>query len=515
MIEADVIIVGSGPAGAAAAQQLVNAGTKVLMLEVGARPERDRFAAMKRAVLGEIPWEFPPYPYEMRGDDIELNEFALRILGGSSMSWGAITPRFHPNDFRMNQKYGVGVDWPISYSDLEKYYCDAEVFMGVSGADDNPYMGPRSQPFPMANFPLNDSDILVSKAASRLGIQMHSVPVARNSTPYDQRSACSYYSVCRACPIGAMFSSDRVVERLERRSNFRLRTNAEAIRVELDGNQRAKQIVFRDNDGQEHAAKADKFILATQTVETVRMLLNSACGKFPRGVGNNNGQLGLYFTEHPKFYVSGRVSQRLHPYKQGFETATTYKFHDHPMRHHYAGGRMMVRETGGPSVPEIAVQSGRWGQDLRDEIEEIFGHQIILGAFLEQLPRATNKISLSDTIRDSGGLPAACIDFQLVGEYEEAGFKAMKREMHKILDALGAQQVETAMPLSNSGHYMGGHRMGANPETSTTNSYLQTHEIDNLYLASGGAFPTSGVSNPTLTTVALTMRMSEHMLGAS
>ena len=57
--------------------------------------------------------------------------------------------------------------------------------------------------------------------------------------------------------------------------------------------------------------------------------------------------------------------------------------------------------------------------------------------------------------------------------------------------------------------------MGANPETSTTNSYLQPHEIDNLYLASGGAFPTSGVSNPTLTTVALTMRMSEHMLGAS
>ena len=70
------------------------------------------------------------------------------------------------------------------------------------------------------------------------------------------------------------------------------------------------------------------------------------------------------------------------------------------------------------------------------------------------------------------------------------------------------------MPPSNSGHYMGGHRMGTNADASTTDSFLETHEIDNLYLAGGGAFPTAGVSNPTLTTVALVLRMADHILAS-
>src|SRR4051812_19368853 len=99
MQRAEAIVVGSGPAGAAAAHALVHGGVDVLMLEAGVRPDEDRYPIMDRALLGEIPWQFAPYPYEMRGDDIELNEFAIRKLGGSSLAWGAITPRFLPGDF--------------------------------------------------------------------------------------------------------------------------------------------------------------------------------------------------------------------------------------------------------------------------------------------------------------------------------------------------------------------------------------------------------------------------------
>ena len=91
------------------------------------------------------------------------------------------------------------------------------------------------------------------------------------------------------------------------------------------------------------------------------------------------------------------------------------------------------------------------------------------------------------------------------------------RRLHRravFHEALGATEVDVILPPTNSGHYMGGHRMGKSRESSVTNSYLETHDVRNLFLASGGAMPTSGVSNPTLTTVALTMRMAAHILSS-
>lgn len=501
------MIVGSGPAGAAAAHTLVQAGVKVIMLDAGARPEKDRYALMDKSVRGEIPWSFPEYPYEMRGDDVDLNEFAIRRVGGSSLAWGAIAPRFHAADFEMQTRYGVGVDWPLSYDELEPFYCRAEKFMGVSGADDNPYASPRSQPYPMGPFAMNDTDRLVGAAGEQLDIKFHSVPCARNSTIYENRSACAYYGVCRACPINAMYSSDYTVNRLEAKPNFELRPDSPAARIETGADGKAAAVVYFDAEGKEKTVAADKVIIAAQTVETVRLLLNS-------GVCNRNGSLGKYFMEHPKFYMSGRVKERLSPFRQGFETATTLKYHDHPHRDRYAGGRLLVRENAGPSVPEIATGSGLWGEELRTEIRETFGHFVTLGAFLEQLPYEHNRISLSGSENDSNGVPVAKVEFKLQGDYENAGYAEMSKVMRAIFDKLGASDVEVIMPPSNSGHYMGGHRMGDDVETSTTDSFLKTHEIENLYLSTGGAFPTAGVSNPTLTTVALVLRMADQILSS-
>ncbi|TIS07380.1 MAG: GMC family oxidoreductase, partial [Mesorhizobium sp.] len=69
-------------------------------------------------------------------------------LGGGTNCWFAQTPRFHPNDFRLKSTYGVGNDWPISYDELEPFYCDAEEVMSISGDPDMARMLPRSRPFP-------------------------------------------------------------------------------------------------------------------------------------------------------------------------------------------------------------------------------------------------------------------------------------------------------------------------------------------------------------------------------
>jgi choline dehydrogenase-like flavoprotein len=513
---AEVVVVGTGPSGAAAAFAFERAGVEVVALEAGRRPrtqtQHERFAMMENALLGQSPWRFEPYVYEMAGDDVELNTFAIRMLGGSSLAWGAISPRFQPNDFRMRSKYGIASDWPLEYADLEPYYCAAERFIGVSGNDDSPWAAPRSEPFPMPAFPMNDSDRLVSEAGEKLGIRFHSVPVARNSVAYDGRSACSYYGTCRACPIGAMYSSDHTIRLLERSKRFRLMTECEAARIELDSQGRARRVVYHDSEGREQAIEAERIVLATQTVETVRILLNSACGAHPQGLGNDSGTLGRGFMEHAKFYMRGRIKGRVQPWRQGFETATTYKFHDHPRRGEWSGGRLLVRENAGPSPALIAEHSGLWGRELRAEVAEVFGRYITLGAFLEQLPRPDNRISLSPSVKDRHGLPAARVSFKLVSEYEQRGFEEMKKVMLSIFDALDAEDVRVLMPPSNSGHYMGGHAMGTSGDGSVTNSFCEMHGVERLYLAGGGVYPTAGVSNMTLTTLAIVFRMVDHVL---
>lgn len=503
----EVVVVGSGPLGVAAAKVLIDAGTRVTMLEAGRRPARDRTDTLAKALVGEIPWEFRPWVYESVGDDLDLNRFAIRMVGGTSLTWGAVTPRHLENDFRMRSRWGVGRDWPIGYEQLEPYYVRAEYLMGVAGDADAPLSPPRSKPFPMPAFPMSATDERVRAAAASLGVPFGAVPVARNSIEYDGRERCTYLGVCRACPIGAMYSSDQTIARLERTPHFELRTGADVVRVEVGPTGAARRVVWCDDRGVEHAIQAERVVLAVQGVEAARLVLDS-------GIGNGNGLVGRGLMEHPKFYMLGKVGgATLDSHRYGFETAATSAFHDHARRGEIAGGRMMVREHAGPSPSAVALASGLWGRALKDEIREVFGHHISLGAFLEQLPYEDNRVTLSKTLRNDHGRPAARVEFSLLREYENEGYRAMRRQMERIFDALGATDVHVLMEPSVAGHYLGCHRMGADPSTSVVDSFLECHDVPNLFLATQGAFPTAGVSNPTLTGVALSMRMADHILG--
>ncbi len=506
MDHTEIAIIGSGPLGAAAAKVFIDAGTQVTMFEAGKRPTSDRFGQLQRAVRGDIPWRFPPWRYEMAGDDLDLNTFALRFLGGSSIAWGAVTPRFLENDFRLKTRYGVGRDWPFGYDELEPYYLAAERLMGVAGDDDAPWWPRRSAPYPMPAFPMTNTDKFVKNACDKLGVPLVSVPVARNSIDYLGRPKCVHYAACRACPTGAMYGADMTVEALEKKRHFKLNLGAEVVRIETDRSGTARRVVWIDERNVEQVIEAERIILAVQAVETVRLLMDS-------GLASQNGLLGRGLMEHPKFYMIGRVEPVLDAHRYGFETATSLLYHDHAQRGEYAGGRLMVREGSGPSPAEIARTSGLWGKALADEIRDTFGHYVTLGAFLEQLPYDDNRVTLSETVKNDRGRAAARIQFKLMREYETNGFLAMKRHMERIFETLGATDVRVLMEPSVAGHYMGTHRMGNDPDTSVTNGQLECHSVKNLFLASFGAFPTGGISNPTLTGMAISMRMADHILG--
>ena len=487
---------------------LVKAGLNVAMLEAGAPPDEDRFAVMERTPSDGQAWDFDPWDFELHGDDLGLNTFSLRRVGGSSLAWGAVTPRFVANDFRLRSRYGIAVDWPVGYDELESYYVKSERFIGVAADDDNPFASPRSAPFPMPAYPWSETDRMVEQAAGKLGIELHSTPNARNTETYDGRSKCLDYGVCRACPIGAMFSSDQTIERLEQYQNFTLFDRAEVTRILTDSQGHPSGVRYVGRDGTAREMRAPRVILAAQAIENVRLLMLSKQG----GLANSSGVLGKYLTEHVKFYLTGRIDEKLSPYARGYETATTMQFHDHERRGEFAGSRLLIRENAGPTPLEIALGSGYWGAGLKDEIRATFGRFITLGAFMEQLPYESNCVDLSPTVKDRHGNPAARIRFKLMaGEYERRGYKEMKKIIRRIFAELGAHDVRVEVPPIVSGHYMGTHRMGSDPAGSVTDSYLECHDVPGLYLASYGAFPTGGISNPVVTGVALAIRMAEKI----
>src|SRR4029077_20509055 len=113
------------------------------------------------------------------------------VVGGTATHWGAGCLRMTPPDFNTQRRYGYGADWPLTYDDLETYYCDAERFLGVSGTDaDNPFAPPRTRPYPLPPFELSYDDRVFAEKLRKHGIVLHTFPQARTRLPYEKRPGC-------------------------------------------------------------------------------------------------------------------------------------------------------------------------------------------------------------------------------------------------------------------------------------------------------------------------------------
>ena len=204
----DVLIVGAGVAGALIAARLAHHGVHVLLLEAG--PERDDRVELVGA-YARSPARAPNDPYDDPVADLQapsprvsdgpnsghyiqatpdlFKSTYQRLVGGSTWHWLGNTPRFLPNDFQLKKTYGVGVDWPISYDDLESWYGEAERELGVSGDDAEwtDVLGAfRSSTFPMPPiWPAYGDHVVASKLNGRTfggtRIRIRATPQARNS----------------------------------------------------------------------------------------------------------------------------------------------------------------------------------------------------------------------------------------------------------------------------------------------------------------------------------------------
>ncbi|WP_117591800.1 GMC family oxidoreductase [Haloprofundus halophilus] len=530
----DVCVVGAGPAGGLVAHRLADRGHDVVVLEAGPRFDpADRLERMERSIRpahgGREVWEMggPRDAFTTPGELFyPLNVARAKGVGGSTLHWQGMVMRLHESDFRRRSRDGVADDWPIDYDDLKPYYAEAESALGVAGASDNPFAPPRDEPHPLPAFEPSYSDSLFAEACERLGVTTHSVPNARNSEPYDDRSACVGFGTCKpVCPSGAKYTAESHVEKAEA-AGARVLDRVPVQRLEHDAaGERVEAAVYATPDGEEHRQEARAFVLACGGVENPRLLLLSESERYPDGLANSSGLVGRYFMEHLFAGMGGTLDERTRQNHVGFITTESHQFYDDPG----AGAegtessipasdddlgpiKLEFLNYAGPSPVEMALSAETWGDELLSQLREGYGNHVAMGALVGQLPRAENRIALDPGTTDDYGNPVPAVHWRIDDRTRRTLARANEIQ-RTILESLGVD-VEWTVGPDNTGpayHHMGTTRMGTDPETSVVDPRLRTHDLSNLWIPSSGAFVTSGAMNPTLTIAALALRVADDL----
>lgn len=511
-----VAIVGSGMAGAAFAYDLTRRGFEVDLFEKGPHypyPHESQFweiDVMQRPPSPELSAAADLKDHTFNGTWTSSLENERRMcIGGSATVWAAITLRMRPNDFKRRSLFGYGEDWPLTYDDLEPYYCRAESLIGVSGTDrDNPFAPTRSQPYPLPEFELAHDDRILADRLEQAGITLHTTPQARTRQPYGDREPCVNYGTCRYCPIGARYTPTYHLQKAQATGLCRVHEDSSVRRVLTDASGRARGVLVRDHRVQtdrEHAA--DVVVVAAGTVETVRLLLLSKSRQHPEGLGNRTGHVGRNLTLHHVWHGGLRYRERLMPGRFGGWTGQSHQFLDPPQKGRMAGIKV--------ELPSEAVRPGglhTW-HSAADVLEQMaqMPHTRTIKMHAESIGDPRKSIGLSER-RDRFGDPLAHVEYWF-NDLDHATFQYARELTDRFAAATRAEDhwfVGDPETFRTYGHQMGACRMAASAEHGVVDSYGRVFDVPGLMLAGNSIFVgASGPVNPTLTLLALAIRSSD------
>ena len=556
--EYDVVIIGAGVAGALVAWKLAEAGSRVVMIDAGERryEAADRAAFVTTFAQAVQRDKSPSQPYQPKvdarhpqvltspdvvdfkligqaqpgekpyfvqiGPDIWKTQYQ-RLVGGSTWSWHGNCPRFVPSDFKLQTLYQRAVDWPISYDDLEPWYCDAEDAIGVAGNHDewNDLFGAyRSREFPMPEIAQCYGDQRLKEALSGFSfddveVQVLSLPQARNSRRYDDRPACEGNSNCiPICPIQAKYDAS-VHVRKALALGARLIDTAIVTDLKLDAFGNIDEVVYRTwDDPQPQSVKGKIVVLAAHALESAKLLLMSNGGA---GIANSSDQVGRNLMDHLGGEGAALLPFQVFPFRGPQSTSCIESFREHKFRNEKCAFRMTIGNDGWGRTKhpfdtlKDLTDSKLFGADLQKELLDTVSRQLRIAYSTEQLPAPDNRVMLSDQ-KDDFGMPRPIIEFR-VDDYSRKGMEYAQGIIKKIFTAVGACQEDWEFTdlksdrfFSGSGHIMGTCRMGSDPATSVVDPECRSHDHKNLFIVGCSVFPTGGTTNPTVTLAALALR---------
>lgn len=541
----DVVIVGSGAGGGAAAYGLARRGVRVLVLEAGPaydpaidyeldRPdwERRRFPAKvdtaQRQTVAPLQaldssrkhlrsWNQVRGP--LNPSDIRANWGYQHVvgLGGSTLHYTGEAHRLHPAAMKMHTRFGVAADWPISYADLEPYYLEAERVAGVAGSGAD-RIRLRSAPYPLPPHPFSYASSKLGDGVRRLGLGWTPNPHAALSRPYDGRPGCNYCGNCnRGCPRRDKGSADiTFLAKARAGGKCAIRTGASVTRIETGPHDRVAYVEYVDGRGRRHRVGARAIVIACGAVETPRLLLASAGKHATEGLANESGLVGRNFMETLFWVSSGLHPERLGSHRGLPADAICWDYNAPDAIPGIVGGcrftpGMAEADLVGPVAYATRVVGG-WGRQHKRDMRAAFGRVLSIAAIGESLPNIGSFIDLDPAVKDAQGVPRARIHSRLdEGELRRLEFMAGKaREMLHAAGVARFTEEYGAYDAFTPTHVFGTCRMGDDARVAVVDRNCRSHRWKNLFVVDASVFPSSGGGEgPSLTIEAIALRAAE------
>jgi len=551
----DAVIVGSGATGGWAAKDLTEKGMKVLVLEAGRRldPSKDfhehtwpyevkyRGSRSNREIFGaRQPVQSKCYACNEYGsqffvDDLD-NPYTTaggrpfdwirgRQVGGRTIMWGRQSYRLSDYEFKAASRDGYGDDWPISYADLSPYYDRVEEFIGVSGSMEGVPTLPDGKFLPPMK--MTCAEWLLKRAVERRWNDRHVIigRAAILTRRHNGRAPCHYCGHCdRGCSTWSYFSSPgSTLPAAAKTGRLTLRPNSVASHLIVDANTgKLKGVACIDQVSKKAFEVFGKVILlCASTIESTRLLFNSATRQHPEGLANSSGVLGQYLMDHVfQISVGGLVPAVANYGYNGDDGRANGiyvpKFRNVTERHpKFIRGYGMQGGAQRGMLPTTLHAIPGFGSDLKKLIREAKDPAPFwLGMWGEMLARKDNRVTINKDVRDAWGIPIAHIDCTH-GDNEKAmaadALETIKEMVHEAgFEAMYANPFAATPGLCI--HEVGTARMGSDPKTSVLNKFNQSWDVKNLFVTDGSCFVSIGCQNPTLTMMALTARACDYIV---
>ncbi len=491
----DVVVIGTGAGGAPLLARLAGAGLKVIAFEAGPRFDPYKDFATDEKSQGQIFWTHERISSGKDAMSFGRNNSGTGV-GGSTLHYTAYTPRAHRDDI---------FDWPINFSDLERYYEEVEDLLGVSGPEEYPW-GSRKKPYPMKALPLNQAGFVMLKACNEMGIKASPAPNAALSGIYYKegigwRPACGNRGFCQSgCNLGAKASMDVTYIPLAVNRGAEVRDECFVTGFEFDLSRKKITGVNYLYQGKSYVQKCQAVFLAAGGIETPRLLLLN-------NVGNSSNQVGRNFMAHPGSQVWGTFKENMRPYFGIPGAAISEDFHRAP-KGEYQGGYLI--QSLGITPVTYASQLVRWrklrGEKLKQHMKN-YMHMAGINMMGECFPSEGNFMELSSEIDDLG-LAKPLVHFSY-GPNELKMMEHAENLMVKIWKKAGAEDIWVHR---RSAHLIGTCRMGKDPRNSVVDETGKCHDMDNLYISDNSIFPSSLTVNPALTIMALSLKIADQFL---
>ncbi len=545
----DAVIIGSGATGGWAAKKLTEAGMTVAVIEAGRKldpgvdvtehdqpfgfPLRNTMLPKRRREEQHVQREC--YQCDEMTSHLFINDLENpyttprdrpfiwirgRHVGGKSVTWARHSYRLSDYDFKAASRDGFGVDWPISYADIEAYYDEVEEFVGLSGASEGLPQLPDGKFLPPMK--MSCGEVMLRQAVmEKFGRTVTMGRVAILTKDHNGRAKCHYCGPCsRGCSTGSYFSSPAsTLPAAEKTGRMTLMPNKTVSHISVGENGQAQGVWCVDTLTMNQSEVRGKIVMVCGScLESTRILLNSKSRQWPEGLGNTSGVLGHYLMDH----VMGGGARGVMPMLNGQREAVgnrptgvyvprfrnlDEKYSKFLRGYGFQGGS---HEVGWG----YAFQIPGFGASFKKAVKESHPWSINLGGFGECLPRFENHCRLDDEIVDKWGIPVLHISAAF-GENERAMVDDMAVTAAEMLTAAGATGVEASAEMTAPGlaiHEVGTARMGDDPKTSFLNKWNQSHEVKNVFVTDGSCYPSSACQNPTLTLMALTARTCDYIV---